>query len=77
MIEWHNTPSEDVIACLTRIPAKAAKHMPMFGYSNARLVRVGPVPRNDFDLRMKHGEAELHHAVEVGKDLLTNPFRRH
>ena len=47
-----------------------------YGYSDAHLVRFGPVPRNDFELRLKQGEIELHRAAKVAKDLLANPFQR-
>ena len=46
-----------------------------YGYSDARLVRFGPIPRHDFQLRLNQGEAELHRAAKVAEDLLTNPFR--
>lgn len=48
-----------------------------YGYSDAHLVRFGPVPRHDFELRIKQGEAELHRAAKVARDLVSNPFRRH
>lgn len=38
-----------------------------YGYSNARLVRVGPVPRKDFEVRLRLGEAELHRAAKLAK----------
>ena len=47
-----------------------------YGYSNGHLVRIGPVPRHDLELRIKQGKAELHRAAQVAKDLVSDPFRR-
>ena len=41
-----------------------------YGYSDARLVRIGPVLRKDFDLRLMQGEAELHRAAKLAPDLI-------
>ena len=47
-----------------------------YGYSDAHLVRFGPVPRHDFELRIKQGEAELHRAAQIGMNMVFNPFRQ-
>lgn len=48
-----------------------------YGYSDARLVRIGPVPRQDFELRLKQGETELHRAAKIVPDVLPTPLWRH
>ena len=48
-----------------------------YGYCDARLLRIGPVPREDFELRLKQGRAELHRAAEAGRNEVPNPFRPH
>lgn len=46
-----------------------------YGYSDAHLVRIGPVPREDFALRLTQGQAELHRAAKVATGLMTSLFR--
>ncbi len=47
-----------------------------YHYADARLVRFGPVPRDDFDLHVSLAEAELHRAAKVARNLALNPFKR-
>lgn len=47
-----------------------------YGYSDARLVRIGPVRRNDFKARLKSGKAELHRVASLGKDLIADHLRQ-
>lgn len=47
-----------------------------YNYVDGHLVRIGPVPREDFDPRVSLGEAELHRAVKVARNLALNPFKR-
>lgn len=47
-----------------------------YHYANGHLVRFGPVPREDFHLRVRLGENELHRAVKVARSLALNPFKR-
>ena len=47
-----------------------------YHYADTRLVRIGPVPREDFELRVSLGEAELLRAAKVARTKAMNPFRR-
>lgn len=47
-----------------------------YGYSNARLVRIGPVLRDGFEVRIEQGKTELHRAAEIARDVLPLPFRQ-
>ncbi|MEQ5786270.1 hypothetical protein J3454_00020 [Erythrobacter sp. NFXS35] len=46
-----------------------------YGYSNARLVRFGPVPRADFAIRLMQGTAALQRAATAAPGLAPFPFR--